>query len=290
MRKSQQGAGRVRRGAEVRRGAGKKSTVRSGRAARSNKPPQPAQQGEFEFRSWGGARRGAGRKPAGARALVPHDSRPAHKARFPVLVTTRVRPGLPSLRRPAEAAAIRNALASATLGGKREDGERAHFHVVHHSIQSNHLHLIVEASDRCALSGGMRGLLVRIARALNRLWGRSGSVFADRFHERALLNPRQVRNALVYVLQNLRKHGIHLSGPDPFSSGPEFDGWLDERAAWGGAERPGAPKGGGAGGATGLSGMQRAARGEGPQPKTWLLGVGWQRHGLIDPHEVPRAH
>ncbi len=289
MRAAQQGAGRVCRDAEVRRGAGKKEAARSGRLARSNKYTQCAQQGELEFRSWGGARRGAGRKPKRALALVPHASRPAHKARFPVLVTTRVRPGLPSLRRSAEAAVVRDALASATLVGKNEAEERAHFHVVHHSIQSNHLHLIVEASDRCALSGGMRGLLVRIARALNRVWGRCGSVFADRFHERELINPRQVRNALVYVLQNLRKHGIHLAGPDPFSSGPEFEGWRAERVADGGAGLQLASGRGFAVGEGGPKGMRRAARCAIPSPKTWLLGVGWQRHGLIDPGEGPRA-
>jgi len=74
---------------------------------------------------------------------------------------------------------------------------------------------------------GMRALLVRIARALNRLWNRSGSIFADRFHERALRTPSEVRNSLVYVLQNARKHGIAAGGPDPYSSGPWFDGWLE---------------------------------------------------------------
>ncbi|SRR5258706_2903777 len=249
-----------------------------------------AMQRELVFRSWGGARKGAGRKPKGERALAPHVARPAHKSRFPVLVTTRVRPGLKSLRRPAEAALIRGALANATLDCEAQARGRAQFHVVHHSIQSNHLHLIVEASDRRALSAGMRGLLVRVARALNRLWGRSGSVFADRFHERALLNPRQVRNALVYVLQNLRKHGIHLSGPDPFSSGPEFDGWRAKHVTGGGAVQRADPGRGASLGCCGPSGMRRAARGAIPSPKTWLLGVGWQRHGLIDPHEVPRSH
>jgi len=126
-----------------------------------------------------------------------------------VLVTTRLAPGLPSLRKPSEAARIRVALANVNeiVGRAEQENDKglALFQVVHHSIQSNHLHLIVEAANRRALSRGVQGLLVRIARALNRLWRRCGSVFADRFHERELCNPRQVRNALVYVLQNLRK-------------------------------------------------------------------------------------
>ncbi len=73
---------------------------------------------ELEFRSWGGARRGAGRKPKGERALVPHDARPQHKSRFPLLITSRLRPGLPSLRRAGEAALIRAALGKTNLAGR----------------------------------------------------------------------------------------------------------------------------------------------------------------------------
>jgi len=176
---------------------------------------------------------------------------------------------------------------------------------VHHSIQSNHLHLIVEADDRSSLTSGLRGLLVRIARASNRLWKRSGRVFADRFHEHELREPREVRNALVYVLQNLRKHGITLAGPDPLSSGPEFDGWdmgdaqgEGARASGrGGASRFGAdpvsarnraPAASGGSACPGIPSLIRAARADVPRTKTWLLGVGWRTHGLIDPRESPR--
>ena len=202
--------------------------------------------------------------------MLPHDARPEHKARFPMLVTTRLHSGLPSLRHAREAARIRAALAAVNTRQwpeDRSDGTRQEsgaivrrtgresvspanskriptsppFQVVHHSIQSNHLHLIVEARDRASVTAGMRGLLVRIARALNRLWKRSGAVFADRFHERELRSPRQVRNALVYVLQNLRKHGIHLAGPDPLSSAAELDGWAEGHS--GGGARAGSSSG-----------------------------------------------
>jgi REP element-mobilizing transposase RayT len=245
---------------------------------------------------------------------MAHVSRPEHKARFPLLITSRLCPGLPSLRHEREAACIRRALAAANGTAARDPGS-APFQVVHHSIQSNHLHLIVEADDRASLTSGMRGMLVRIARALNRLWKRYGPVFADRFHERELRNPLQVRTALVYVLQNLRKHGIALAGPDPLSSGPEFDGWSSEwnrdgdaradprprfgaeLAAPGGlgarSKAKGSPLSGGATSAgasafPGAASMHRAARAEVPQSITWLLGVGWKKHGLIDPRESPR--
>jgi hypothetical protein len=156
MREQLQQVKRMPQGADESR----TKTKRVGRNARSRARGRRAKQGELAFRSWGGARRGAGRKPKGERAMVPHDERPAHKARFPVLITTRVRPGLPSLRRASEAARVRAALASTNLAALERGQGSSPFQVVHHSIQSNHLHLIVEAADRATLTAGLRGLLV----------------------------------------------------------------------------------------------------------------------------------
>jgi hypothetical protein len=77
----------------------------------------------------------------------------------------------------------------------------------------------------------MQGLTVRLARTLNRALGRKGSLFAERYHARALRTPRVVKHALRYVLLNARHHaaahGERLPSTwiDPFSSSPWFDGW-----------------------------------------------------------------
>lgn len=131
--------------------------------------------------------------------------------------------GLPSLRTRVAGPVIVEAIRSA---------QRERFRICHFSIQRDHLHLIVEADDRRALGAGMKGLACRIARGLNRCWERKGSVFAERFHDLVLRSLRQVRNALVYVLNNHRKHGVALDSrsaprPDLFSSGIYFDGWSD---------------------------------------------------------------
>ena len=52
----------------------------------------------------------------------------------------------------------------------------------------------------------MRGFAIRTARGLNRLMGRSGKVFAERYHMHVLKTPREVRAARAYVLQNARRH------------------------------------------------------------------------------------
>ena len=46
-----------------------------------------------------------------------------------------------------------------------------------------------------------------MARLLNRQWKRRGKVFADRYHSETLETPTQCRNAVIYVLQNAKKHG-----------------------------------------------------------------------------------
>jgi hypothetical protein len=77
---------------------------------------------------------------------------------------------------------------------------------VHYSLQGNHAHLIVEAQDPIALGRGMMAIGARLARAVNRIAGRSGPVLADRYHSRMLPTPREVHGALRYVLLNARKH------------------------------------------------------------------------------------
>jgi REP element-mobilizing transposase RayT len=212
----------------------------------------------------GGKRPGAGRKPRGVRKMVSHHARPALAPRFPVLVTTRVRAGLPSLRRK-EALEVATAAFAACI----ERADRHGMRLVHFTVQSNHLHLIVEARSAQSLARGMQGLLVRIARGLNRLWHRTGPLFAGRYHARILRSPREVRNALVYVLNNARKHGCHVAGADPCASGSSFDGWKGNPSVRRTFER----------------GVGRAP----PTlaPRTWLLARGWRRRGLILVSEVP---
>jgi REP element-mobilizing transposase RayT len=202
----------------------------------------------FEFRSWGGRRAGAGREPAGPRGRVSHDARPAHDARHPLHATLRTIDGLPSLRARRVFAAVRAAIAAASA---------ARFRVVEFSVQRNHLHLLVEGDDRSALVRGLQGLAIRVARAVNRVIRRRGGVFGDRYHARALKTPNEVRRALVYVLQNWRKHGFRGLGIDACSSAAWFRGWA----------RP-LPQ-------PSMSSPVARAR-------TWLLATGWRRYGPLD--------
>jgi hypothetical protein len=100
--------------------------------------------------------------------------------------------------------------------------------VIHFSIQQDHGHFIVEGDEARRARGGMHGLAIRLALAVNRALGRrKGKVVGDRYHVRPLTTPHQMRTSMVYVLLNFRKH---LNAPaviDPRSSGPYFSGGTD---------------------------------------------------------------
>jgi REP element-mobilizing transposase RayT len=119
-------------------------------------------------------------------------------SRFPVHVTYRLVRRLPNARRPALFRAIRRAF---NAGREAFGGRLCHF-----SVQKDHLHLIVEAANREALSRALQALAIRVARAINRVLGRKGKVFADRYHMRILKTPTEVKSALRYVLDNRWKH------------------------------------------------------------------------------------
>lgn len=210
----------------------------------------------------GGARPGAGRPPKGRPGIVHHVRRDPHPGRYPAHVTLRVREDVPSLRRKPFVREFRRSLAKVL--------SRKDFRVIHYSIQRNHLHLIVEASGRDALAAGMKAVGARVARAANRLFDRRGPVLLGRYHLRRLRTPREVRNALAYVLLNARKHWKERRGMPPpvrldqASSGAWFDGWSREPP-----------------------GPRSPALRDVAHPRTWLLSTGWRRHGRIRPEEVP---
>jgi hypothetical protein len=134
--------------------------------------------------------------------------------------------------------------------------------------------MIIEATSNEARARGIKGVSVRIARSVNCGTGRSGPLFADRYHARPLKTPREVHNAIRYVLNNTRHHVPELEAEptwiDPFSSAIWFDGWAKpiELDAW----------------------WKRVLIEQPPptaKPRTWLLAVGWRRHGLLSFDEIP---
>lgn len=173
----------------------------------------------------------------------------------------------PRLREQLVAKVVLRELARASAKG---------FRLLHFSIQQDHLHLLAEADDGLAFSRGMQRLSSRIARLLNRLHGRCGRFWRERYHRRDLSSPRQFRNALVYVLFNSRKHArdheraSRMRSLDLLSSAIWLDDWAPARIVT----------------------LVRSARAGPPpvaRPSSWIARCGWQRHGLLLPTEAPAS-
>jgi putative transposase len=228
----------------------------------------------------GGKRKGAGRKARRddqGRRRMAHATRPAIDKRHPQHITLRVAPELGWLRRLDVYAALRVTLRTMLA-------HAATFRVVHFSLQNTHLHLIVEASDKAALTLGMRAFQISAAKRINAMWSRRrqllarrrGVVFMDRYHAEDLRSVRQVRNTLSYVLNNWRRHRVdcetsielcagHL---DPYASGQAFPGWSERMPAPGRLPRD-------------YESAPTSA------PRTWLLSAGWTKARPISCFEVP---
>lgn len=206
--------------------------------------------------------------------------RPEIDPRFPQHITLRVHRDLGGLRELDTYAAIRRAMRVSL----RSCGV---FRIVHISLQSTHIHLICEAASKEALSAGLKGFQISAAKHLNAVVSRRrrlplrrrGRVFTDRYHAENLTSPTQVRNAINYVVNNWRHHGIDrgasftlLGGRiDPYASGCSFGGW---RAAI-----PTEP-------------VEVPYGYETPpvsEPTTWLLRVGWEKAAPIGMFDVPGA-
>ncbi len=217
-------------------------------------PGQPS----LPFSNWGGPRKGAGRKLQAEQGTVAHERRPRLSPHDPLHVTARLADGLPSLRQDAEITIFRSVLTQLI--------DRPNFRIVEYSVQSNHIHLIVEIDAPDALTNGMRSLMSRLVANWNRLWRRRGSVFPSRFHVHALRTPAEVRHALLYVLNNHYKHGGRPTRTlDPFASGAWFDGWMESFTIEGIDDIP-------------IHLMPA---------QTWLLKSGWRRHHRIRLDESP---
>jgi putative transposase len=229
-------------------------------------------QQEMIFRTHGGKRPGAGRKRSAARKQEPHRTRPELSSKNPLHIVLRLVAGIGTLRKRDTYQAIRRA-SFVVLG-------RPEFRICHISIQGTHVHLLVEADSKDALSRGMKSFEISAAKGINRAISRrqgarrSGRVF-DRYHPEVIDNPRQARSSLAYVLNNWRKHREDAYGRaqtwkiDAYSTGMAFTGWAEQPAFW--IPPPT---------------YERMAV---MVPETWLLAASWRIHKPISLFEIPSS-
>ena len=149
---------------------------------------------------WGGKRKGAGRPPKSTRSSERHKKRPEVRSAHPQHVTLRVEKVIGTLRTRSLYYAVRKALRTVL--------RRGDFRVIDVSLQDGHVHLIVEAENKMALARGMQAFQIVAARFINQAVSRergkrrTGRVFSDRYHPKAITSPLAARHARAYVLNN----------------------------------------------------------------------------------------
>jgi putative transposase len=167
-----------------------------------------------------------GGRPVSPHSLARHMKRRAVCHHHPHHITLRMRKHVWNLRSQRCFSRIAHALKGVQ--------PRVGFRIVHFAVLGNHVHLLVEAEDRSVMTNGVRALAIRIAKRLNKMMHRRGSLYVDRYHERILTSPTTVRNALRYVLTNAAHHyGASASKFDRFSSAaPACRGLVQCAASW----------------------------------------------------------
>jgi hypothetical protein len=111
---------------------------------------------------WGGRRAGAGR-PA-TKKVVQRAKRPNVSGR--VQVTLRL------------AVAVRSAQVKEAIEAA---SDHLGMRIADFSLKGDRIHLTAEVKNKKALSRGMQGFCIRLARAVNREGSHQGKVFADRY-------------------------------------------------------------------------------------------------------------
>jgi hypothetical protein len=145
------------------------------------------------------------------------------------------------------------------LWALREAGNDSRVRFTAYSVQSNHLHAVLEAASPEALAAAVITLKGNFTAVANAVLGRKGPVFVRGYHVSVLKTPTQVRNALAYLVENAAHHaatGQRLDARilhDPFTP----LGLLDLRSHRGWALRATGP-------------LATTA------PTCWLVRTGWQ--------------
>lgn len=136
----------------------------------------------------GGRRTGSGRKRIHSKG-VAHRTREKVSSRTPCHVNFKFRC---NIKNKFALRLLKRAIVRARSTGLR---------IIHFSLQSNHVHLIIEPVSKDILTKGMRSLTITFAKGLQK-----GKVQVERYHLHVLRTVKEARNAAFYVLFNNQKH------------------------------------------------------------------------------------
>ncbi|WP_408095458.1 hypothetical protein ACJVC5_10480 [Peredibacter sp. HCB2-198] len=146
--------------------------------------------------NWGGRRPGSGRKRIHSKG-VAHRTRGKVTHRTPVHINFKYR------------TFIKNKFCLKLLKRAIMNARKQGLRVNQFSLQSNHVHLIIEAENNEILTRGMRSLTITFAKGLNK-----GKVQIERYHLHVLKTIKEAKHAVQYVLFNQQKHGAAGAASD----------------------------------------------------------------------------
>jgi hypothetical protein len=138
--------------------------------------------------TWGGRRPRSGKKRIHSKG-ASHRTREPINQRQPLHVNFKYRI---SIRNKEVLKILKRALLNSRSKGLR---------ILHYSVQTNHMHFIIEADNNRILEAGMRSLTVTLAKGIKK-----GKVQLERYHLHVLKTIRETKNAIHYVLFNEQKH------------------------------------------------------------------------------------
>lgn len=142
----------------------------------------------LKVNTWGGKRKGSGKKRIHSKG-VTHRKREKVTRHTPTHINMKYK------------ASIKNKDFLQILKRAILNSRRKGLRIIHYSVQSNHVHFIIEADTNKKLESGMRSLTVTIVKGINK-----GKVQLQRFHLHVLRSLRETRNAVRYVCYNELKH------------------------------------------------------------------------------------
>jgi REP element-mobilizing transposase RayT len=154
--------------------------------------------------------KGAGRPKGRAKHYIPHLKREKIPKQTPVHVTIKINQAYKGLRSKIFLNMVKLAIQKARL--KR-------LAIIHFTVQFDHLHLFIEAKGNQELTQGMRSLICSLAERVRRNRGlkKLNQFVKERYHLHVLRTPKEVKNAVRYILGNTIKHSGILTSLCPFT-------------------------------------------------------------------------
>lgn len=152
--------------------------------------------------------KGAGR-PAIHDRGIRHIARDEIKRSTPLHLTIKINREKAGLKNKSVLKTLHDSIKKARLIGLR---------IIHYTLEYDHVHLLVEADNNEILGRGMQSFGISFSKGINKIKKLKGQVFKTRYHFRKLKTPKEIKNAINYILGNALKHKKACSIVNPYNS------------------------------------------------------------------------